>query len=238
MFFASLIERRHLRPIEPLDDAKAPSSAKALGVHQELIDCGMLFLGVYRDGESNILKTEMSIYLSPDGRVMAMLPRHAYTLGYRVYSEFADGRLLVSGQVTGNGSVSGLRDQAMLPDCSVRQVLRFHLDRLSNYSQEAVPFSPETITDDLLARDRQEAEASVQQGLARWVDARQTIWVMTLAGAWRVAWGQLADFARLTRDNARAEEYKAEGDPRLDWEIEDEDAEVVALIDEFDEGPT
>jgi len=219
-FAACLAETRYLKPVIPIDDADAPSSAKAIELAQEARACGLLFFLVYRDTESSLLKTEFSVFLSPDGVVLMAMPRHINTIGYRLYSRLSDGRWLISAQVLGTENLTPVHERAMLPDCTLRQVLRFHLDRVAEAVAPAVAFEPDTLTDAMLERDRVQAEAMVDAGLARWVDAEQSAWKHTVPGATRMGIHTMLGLAHMSKDMDRAKRYQQVSQPELDWELD------------------
>lgn len=208
IFVASLIEKRTVRRLQPLEDDERPSSGKAERFHREALDAGLMYFQTFRDSESNLLKMRLSTYLSEDGVVLMVLPSAARSMGFRLYSRMAEGVWLETGEVLGDTDLSGLQIADMLPGCNVQQVLRFHHDRIAAHDSEPVPFDPRTLIDDLYEHDFNRAEATIAAGFARWVQPEQGTWVMTRRGAVRVSLNTLLSFGRTSQQQERAKRYQ------------------------------
>lgn len=204
VFAAALIERRRVLQLEPLADEDRPASSKAQRLHDEALAAGLLYFATFRDHESKLATMRLSAYLSEDGLVLMILPAAARTLGYRLYSRMADGVWLETGQVTGDTDLSGLRRSAMLPDADMQGVLAFHLERVGAYGNEALPFDPQTLVDDLYQHDYDRAEKTIAMGLARWVRPEQKVWVLTLRGAVCMMVNTMLSVQRVTKANRDA----------------------------------
>ncbi len=198
---SALIERHHVQALEPLSDEHLPSSVKAREIAEEATQAGLMFVGVFRDTESALLRVNISVYLSEDGLVMMILPSLARACGYRLCSRMADEVWLVSGEVPGGAAeLSSYRIHKHLTGRSLAQVMAFHLDRVAAYESVAVPFDPETIVQDLIAHDRRRAEDVIACGFARWVDAAQTIWRFNLRGACQICANVIQGHTRLNEE--------------------------------------
>ena len=207
-------ERRHIRRLIPLEDEQGPASrsSTAAEIADAALPLGFFYVGAFRDGESNILKAQLDMYLSGDGKVMLVIPSMTAMLGYRLLTRTTEDVWLMSSEMSSGTDQSGLHLARFLPGCTFPQVLRYHHDRIDSYPADVVPFDPETLVDVMLEHDRLRAERAVELGLSRWVSYEQDSHTSSWRGAFKLARQMFFMGKALSQANQLAEYYKSGAD--------------------------
>ncbi|MEM8782287.1 MAG: hypothetical protein AAGE65_05450 [Planctomycetota bacterium] len=207
ILLAARFETRHLRRLILMSESDGPSSGKADRIAESARSLGYRSLGVFRDEESDLLKENLSLHLSPDDRTLLMIPSLTRMLGYRLMTRLGDGSLLVTGETLSHSDLTGQRLVVNLPGCPFLGVLACHDDRIAaatNHDEvsddpalsedtteafgwgEVLPWQPGRVVDDLYELDRQLAARAVGQRFATWRDHTQESWRHNWRGAWKV----------------------------------------------------
>lgn len=210
LFLAALFEKHQIKSFVPLTDTQLPDNAGFQELHRQTADLGLQYFGVFRDEESQLIHTRFALYFSDNGEVMLMVPTRPKLVGYRIMTRTTEGVWVITGDICSPDDLTGMIDTRNLPDCSLKTVMRYHLDRLAERPDTPMPFDPETIVHDLREKHREQARRSIDMGLAQWVSPMRDIWRYNARGAWRHVTDFMTSIPRLNEANRLAERYKAQ----------------------------
>lgn len=210
IFVTALVERMHLRQIEPAEPSKA-ATVEGHKTVAEAAAAGYQSLGVFTDGDRGIKEGILTLMLSPDQGALLAVVHGALAGRHRLVSRSPDGHLLATSSVTGTYDLTGLQHEKSLPDAPLPVLEEYHRERAAQWGRPLVPWDPARVSQDILAFERGRVDTLVAAGMARYVEPRQ-VYRYRLRGAAHVAWaflgGLLAASSQLRESRARRQAHE------------------------------
>lgn len=195
MFVVALAEKNHLRALAPVPESDMPSGGAKV-VDQAIVH-GFIKRGTYTDGDTGIKKGYITLLLSPDEQVLAWVMHGRLAGRHKLITPLADGRWLATANITGVVDLSGLDDDAMLPEAEFDVLLYYHSRRLADTGLNVEPFDPDDLPGQLLTHQQERVELMVSNGLAKYASADQTAYRATMRGAFQLSTGYIKEIAQM-----------------------------------------
>ena len=208
LFFAALLEKRHVRTLHP--PSAQGAGGQVVPPVVETIAAHFQPLGRYDALAAGKKPDPIFLLLSGDGQILVIvwLGRKDKVKKYELISRMLSGPWLVTADMIAVRDLSGLRWEEMLPDAPLYMGLHHHRDRLRRAGQPSVPFSAESVLADYADFEQRHVNRLKELKLARLVGPGQEKWVFTIRGAAKVAWQATGIMARLREDKKRVDALK------------------------------
>ena len=181
-------EKRLIWPYAPPNEELQPTPNMSRMV-DEARSLGCERLGVFRDGKGPMYRIRYEFWVSTQRDTLALLGGGRIgplmVDGCWLFTRLADGRYLVTlnDQRASEYDLSGLREEALLPQASLVPLLAYHRRRASSPGRLSLSYSDsDPLADhrDCLSR---KVEATVQRGYAYFSDRSAGVWHYTIRGA-------------------------------------------------------
>jgi hypothetical protein len=145
---------------------------------------GFRRIGTFVDSDPKWRQGVFSMLLRPDGLTLLRIHHSALIKKVVLISALTSDVWVVTVSANGDPDSSGLSEEELVyTSKDLARALARHAERIAGREEEIIPWSPEEIAQDLMARDRKKIEMLVADGRARVHDETTGAWLYTFAGA-------------------------------------------------------
>src|SRR5438045_2679752 len=168
MFLIALLEKRHLRPlvpVEPGQDTKMPRAST--DARDAALNAGFLDAGFFTDSGKKRNKGFIALLLSQQQDVLVLIQWGAGIARFQLISHFEDGGELVTSNALNEPDLTGQREDLVHHNAKLPDALNDHYERIACCGQVPVSLDAQSLPEQLLKLQREHVDRLILLGLAK-----------------------------------------------------------------------
>jgi hypothetical protein len=182
-----MLLREKRRPLELTalgEEDPRTKNKYVMTIGRQAEQAGFRRIGTFVDSDPKWRQGVFSVLLQPDGRTLLRIHHSAMIQRIVLTSAMTSDVWVANASSITDPDATGLSEEEVVyANLELEPVLARHTARIAEREAEIIPWSPEEIASDLMARDRRRIGKLVSAGRARVRDAMTGQWSFTLAGA-------------------------------------------------------